>query len=126
MAYKDPEKRREYQRNYKREWYKTHAAAQKQWVIDRRHRLTAKYWAYKETLACVHCGENHPACLEFHHRDPNVKDFTITELRRGDYSHARLIAELEKCDPVCVNCHRKLHWERKKKAAESHSAFPAA
>src|SRR5262245_39994915 len=31
----------------------------------------------KSLLACALCGENHPACLEFHHADPSQKEITV-------------------------------------------------
>jgi hypothetical protein len=46
--------------------------------------------------------------LEFHHRNPNTKDFDWTELRL--HSWARIIQELDKCDLVCKNCHAEIHY----------------
>jgi hypothetical protein len=68
------------------------------------------YNEYKASLACSQCGENHPACIEFHHRDPSKKDFTIGEslYRMGKQS---IIDEIAKCDVLCSNCHRKLHYK---------------
>ena len=56
---------------------------------------------------CVDCG--YSACVEalqFHHRDPATKDFRV-----GVFNGTleRLIAETEKCDLVCANCHRGRH-----------------
>jgi hypothetical protein len=65
---------------------------------------------FKKTLKCIVCGENHIACLEFHHRDPKQKEFGIA----GAISHSnkeKVIKELEKCDVLCANCHRKHHYE---------------
>jgi len=65
---------------------------------------------FKKTLKCIKCGENHIACLEFHHRDPKQKEFSIA----GAVSHSnkeKVIKELEKCDVLCANCHRKHHYE---------------
>lgn len=52
---------------------------------------------------CLICGES--VCLDFHHKDPNEKDFTIGKHRNK--SKENLIKEIEKC--VCANCHRKIH-----------------
>jgi hypothetical protein len=65
---------------------------------------------FKKTLKCIKCGENHIACLDFHHRDPKQKEFSIA----GAVSHSnkeKVIKELEKCDVLCANCHRKHHYE---------------
>ena len=54
---------------------------------------------------CVDCGEKDPICLDFDHRNPEEKSFSISE---GYFkSEQELIEEVEKCDIVCANCHRK-------------------
>ena len=57
---------------------------------------------------CMKCAYSHClAALEFHHRDPQEKDFTI-----GNYSNLswpRIIKELDKYDLLCANCHRETH-----------------
>ena len=45
--------------------------------------------------------------LEFHHLDPNAKDFGIGD---GNYRSWRKVKiELDKCIMVCANCHREVH-----------------
>lgn len=53
------------------------------------------------------CDETEPVCLDFHHIDPNEKDFTISK-HRGK-SKENLLKEIKKCVCVCANCHRKIH-----------------
>jgi hypothetical protein len=53
---------------------------------------------------------NHPAVLCFHHRDPENKEFTISDDILRITSIKRLQNEIEKCDVVCANCHAKRHW----------------
>jgi hypothetical protein len=63
---------------------------------------------------CTRCG--YDKCfdaLEFHHTDPNTKEFHIGE-RRGLNIDA-LRVELNKCILVCRNCHTELHFEMKDK-----------
>ena len=56
---------------------------------------------------CVDCGYSGSAsALEFHHRDAGGKDFAISAFGG---SKSKLIAEAEKCDLVCANCHRLRH-----------------
>ena len=59
---------------------------------------------------CEKCEENHPACLEFHHRDPSKKEFALHEAHTRMWSLKRLQKEMDKCDVLCANCHRKEHW----------------
>lgn len=56
---------------------------------------------------CLDCGETHPACLEFHHRNPGDKEFTIGSA--ANKSWEVLQPELDKCDLLCSNCHQKRH-----------------
>ena len=67
------------------------------------------YINYKSTLVCIICGEDDPICLDFHHRNPSKKEVNITTAIRDCWSRSRILKELEKCDIVCSNCHRKIH-----------------
>lgn len=55
---------------------------------------------------CVDCGEKDVVVLEFDHRDPDSKTMGISYLIKAG-SRTRLEEELEKCDVVCANCHRR-------------------
>lgn len=44
--------------------------------------------------------------LEFHHKDPMKKEFTISG---KSYSFERLKREVDKCILVCSNCHAEIH-----------------
>lgn len=109
MAYRDIEKAKKYQR----EWYQQH----KEKVIAKRKKqqLKIRIWfmRYKSTLSCVDCGANHPAVLQFHHRDRAEKSFAIADVVRKASSMKQITNEIEKCDVVCVNCHAKRHWREK-------------
>lgn len=57
------------------------------------------------------CGESHPACIDFHHRDASTKRFSVCNWTTSlTLTEDDLRQEVEKCDPVCANCHRKLHY----------------
>lgn len=60
------------------------------------------------------CGERHPGCLDFHHRDESEKEFEISDAI-NHWGIDRLKTEISKCDIICSNCHRKLHWEQRQK-----------
>src|SRR5271157_3000322 len=60
---------------------------------------------------CMRCGyAGHPAAFEFHHRDPEQKDFTIGGVANRSWEVIQ--AELDKCDLLCSNCHRIEHSNR--------------
>lgn len=69
---------------------------------------------FKRTQQCKLCSENHPACMDFHHRDPSIKQGNITELVRRGCSRETILKEITKCDVLCANCHRKFHYKEKK------------
>lgn len=59
---------------------------------------------------CCICGEDHPATLDFHHRNPEEKLFSIAD--GVGHSVPKLLEEINKCDVICSNCHRKMHWRQ--------------
>ena len=60
---------------------------------------------------CEKCGYNKCVeALEFHHLDPNEKDFGISN---NSYSFERMKKEVDKCILVCSNCHREMHYNLK-------------
>lgn len=59
----------------------------------------------KENTSCVDCGGLFPAvCMDFDHRDPSLKRFSISQ--GFSNSPLTLMCEIAKCDIVCANCHR--------------------
>lgn len=68
---------------------------------------------YKEKKGCNKCGISDPRVLEFHHK--NDKKFAIAEIVRMKYGKKRLEEEVKKCDVLCANCHRILHFEERGK-----------
>ena len=73
-------------------------------------KVRAWYTNLKSTLSCEHCGEDHPAVLQFHHTDPSQKDFEISRVISSGPSIERIEAEIAKCIVLCANCHFKLHY----------------
>ena len=58
---------------------------------------------------CFDCGESFPnAIYDFHHLDPNTKSFNVSN-KAHCVSLEILKQELDKCDMLCVNCHRIRH-----------------
>lgn len=65
--------------------------------------LRAKVLKYLFAHPCIDCGESNPIVLEFDHRDPKTKTAEISKL----YSWNKILKEIDKCDVVCANCHKK-------------------
>jgi hypothetical protein len=58
---------------------------------------------------CKACGYDKSIwALEFHHRDKTIKSFHIKKIRS---INERTLAEIDKCDLLCANCHREKHHE---------------
>ncbi len=58
---------------------------------------------------CYQCSYDNldcPSVFDFHHVDPNEKDFNIN---RYNISVERLKKEVDKCILVCKNCHSEIH-----------------
>jgi len=64
----------------------------------------------KSTLFCSKCGESRWWVLDFHHRNPEEKDKNVAILLQ-EASKERVLKEIEKCDILCSNCHRNLHYQ---------------
>jgi methionyl-tRNA synthetase len=92
-------------------WYEANKSLllEKQKLKKRRRKLEAiEYLGGK----CNNCGGMvHPAAFEFHHRDPAGKERDPSKMLNLSWERAK--AELAKCDLVCANCHREIHytWE---------------
>tara|TARA_R110000868_G_scaffold381871_1_gene648316 strand:- start:443 stop:793 length:351 start_codon:yes stop_codon:yes gene_type:complete len=108
MPYKDPKDPRKLAAQ--RKHYDANKQKVKDAVAARRKKLREQWRAFKKTLTCVNCGENHPAALDFHHkvRDPtNKKVFKLV----NDGMLSQAMKEIrEKCVVLCSNCHRKHHY----------------
>jgi DNA-binding CsgD family transcriptional regulator len=62
---------------------------------------------------CEVCGYSKSIySLQFHHLDPEKKDFTIGG---RNYSWERMKKEVDKCILVCANCHCEIHEEIREK-----------
>jgi hypothetical protein len=75
----------------------------------RKRNLIAWYVELKQELVCRRCGEDHPGCLQFHHRDPREKEMSVANAIRREWSRARILREIAKCEVLCANCHAKHH-----------------
>lgn len=96
---------------YNRKWYEKNTRERIDHVLQRKAELICKFREYKKILKCNNCGENHPATLDFHHRDGEKKDYNISSMANSGCAWERILEEIDKCDVLCSNCHRKFHWE---------------
>lgn len=104
------EKNQELVRSYKRKWYENNKEKHIEGGKIRKKELKKWVNEYKVSKKCKSCSENHIAVLDFHHRNPKEKDIDICVAISNGWSKKRLMKEIEKCDVLCSNCHRKLHY----------------
>ena len=69
------------------------------------------YNEYKKTLSCEKCGEDRWYLLDFHHINPNEKELAIASAISTSIDAVK--KEIEKCIPLCSNCHREFHFLEK-------------
>ena len=97
----------------KNEYTRIHYQENKEYYIEKRARQKhdSKQWLQdlKSNLKCNRCVEDHIACLQFHHKDPNQKEITITQAVASGWSKNRIRDEMAKCEVLCANCHAKEH-----------------
>lgn len=59
---------------------------------------------------CQTCGEDRPATLCFHHRDPFQKELKLDGRSFANRKWELIKEEVDKCDLLCHNCHNVLHY----------------
>jgi hypothetical protein len=74
-----------------------------------RQRMKKACVEYMDTT-CIICGyDKCVAALEFHHKNPDEKEFGIAQ-GGITYSWDKIYKELKKCVMICSNCHKEIHY----------------
>lgn len=93
-----------------RRFYEKHPHRQREKVAARKAENKVWFATYRAALSCSRCPESHPATLDFHHRDRSEKDRSVSVMVARGMSKTSILREIAKCDVLCANCHRKLHF----------------
>ena len=56
---------------------------------------------------CLDCGENDIRVLELDHISPENKSFSVSQAVKLGYSWDEVLVEIEKCQILCANCHKR-------------------
>jgi len=84
--------------------------------------MRARFWNHilqERGYRCAQCRKkHHQAVFDLHHRDPSQKRYAIGSVI-GNISWDELLAEAAKCDLLCANCHRIVHFD-----ADQRHLFP--
>ena len=127
---KNRERKLQYMRNYARDHaekirqrarkhHSTPGFKAKNLIRGRRVYDERRKWLFeiKKDLECSVCGlsfPDFPNIIDFHHEGRESKETAIGTMIRTGTAKKTILKEIEKCIPVCANCHRKLHNAQKK------------
>lgn len=109
MPYKNPEERRAYRKKWYAENRNKEIEGAKLRKKDLQQRNRDFVNQHKVQSKCKICGESEVVCLDLHHRDNESKIDDISTMVNRPTSLEAIQQEIEKCDVLCANCHRKLH-----------------
>lgn len=86
-----------------------------EWARKRRWKTKQKLQQIKiNHKKCDKCGySEHPEILEFHHKNKEGKYIDFARGGIGNYSWSTIQKEIKKCDFLCPNCHKWLHFLEK-------------
>ena len=94
------------QRPYNVAYYASHRAEEID-RVTRRQQATLVWLRELRRVPCMDCGGAFPPhVMDFDHRDPKTKAFSLAADKTLLKNRAVLKAEVAKCDIVCANCHR--------------------
>lgn len=88
--------------------YRNNKPAQLKRNTANRQKMRKLISEYKELKGCLYCDEADACCLDFHHKEGEHKIKEVSQMLYT-FSQSMVFKEVEKCDVVCANCHRKLH-----------------
>lgn len=98
-----------YKSNWEKRYYENHEHYRNSHNASRnniRRENAQRVFEYLSKNPCISCGESDPIVLEFDHRDRTTKLENISNLILNG-SWQRIEKEIEKCDVLCANCHRR-------------------
>jgi len=86
----------------------------REWNAERtlRRRAKLRRWVNetKGENGCERCGIDAPACLDYHHPDRVTKEMDVGTMITHGYGRDALKSEIENCEILCANCHRREHY----------------
>ncbi len=102
MPYKDPDERREYDR----EWKRSKADIYRRYNRKRSQRLREFTNRVCLRFGCSKCGYKKCArALHFHHIDPATKVARVCQMVSDKLNICLIKKEMRKCVILCSNCH---------------------
>lgn len=103
---------------YEQRWKKLNPDKHREYELTYKSKTLKMWWPLLEThfgeIKCQTCGYNQCfASLEFHHRNPEEKENSISFLLNQRPKNKKIILkvleEIQKCELLCANCHKEFH-----------------
>lgn len=105
------DERKEMNSEYARKWRQENPEKYRAQIINR-HKEAREFVNSLKERPCADCGVQYaPYVMQFDHLPGHKKDFTIGTHRTKPADV--IIAEAQKCDVVCANCHAVRTWQRR-------------
>lgn len=102
---------KEYRKNYSKKHYEKYKSEYIARAKIRNEKLKAERQKqiieYLLDKSCEQCGESDIRVLDFDHKDPRDKKFNISKAINQGIEWELILKEIEKCQILCANCHRK-------------------
>lgn len=97
------------QTRYSKQHYKKNLANYKYRDASRRRFIRNVVLEIKKSSSCERCGFSNYLALQFHHKDPSNKRFSISNAARDCGEINKVLEEINKCEVLCANCHAIHH-----------------
>ena len=96
--------------------YRRRKCQQCKYAVTNLRKAKLRDWLneYKRTLSCARCGFADYRALQFHHTEPEGKDFNVADMIRSGFAAAKVEREVNKCIVLCANCHHIEHYEARR------------
>lgn len=92
-------------------YVRNHYSKNKEYYYEKnkKRKIELQKWVFEflKTKSCCECGESETIMLDFDHRNPKNKSFSISKGILNRKSLKTLQKEIAKCDIRCVKCHRR-------------------
>jgi hypothetical protein len=83
------------------------------------------YKIFMKNQKCNRCAVDNPGALEWHHKDPVTKKYTISSMVRDRMLWEEILEEISKCECLCRRCHHiETHYSSDAKMADDVGGLP--
>jgi protein-arginine kinase activator protein McsA len=102
-----------------KKWFNENPSIWKKGNSKRNEKIKEIIFDFRDYLGgkCEKCGENRKHLLDFHHKNPTLKEEIISNILvyygYSEKSIKKAKEEVDKCILLCSNCHRDFHYLEK-------------